>query len=111
MAKLSPRRLVQLGALWRALHAGTRPGAPVMVDRLRALPRMVGQAGRRRYPGLGMARIAMIAVAIAYLLSPIDFMPEALLTVFGLGDDASSRCGSAGCSSSRPSASWSGSAA
>ncbi len=88
MAKLSPRRFYQLGALWRALRAGTRPGAPMMVDRLRALPRMVGHAVVGRYPGLSMARIAMIAVAIAYVLSPVDFMPEALLTVFGLGDDA-----------------------
>ncbi len=88
MAKLSPRRLVQLGALSRALRAGTRPGAPMMLDRLRAFPRMVGHALVGRYPGLGLARIAMVAVALAYLLSPVDFMPEAFLTVFGLGDDA-----------------------
>jgi uncharacterized membrane protein YkvA (DUF1232 family) len=88
MAKLGPRRLYAFGALWRALLAGNRPGAPAIPDRLRALPRMVGHAVVGRYPGLGLARLALIAVAVAYLVSPVDLVPEAFLSVFGLGDDA-----------------------
>jgi uncharacterized membrane protein YkvA (DUF1232 family) len=88
MMQLSPRRLVQLGALWRALRAGTRPGAPALLDRVRAIPRMVSNAVIGRYPGLGLARVALIALAVAYLVSPVDLVPEAFLTVFGLGDDA-----------------------
>lgn len=89
MAKIAKvRRLNAFRALWRAVRAGQRPGAPGMGDRLRALPRMVGAAVSGRYPGLGKGRLALFVVAIAYIVSPVDAMPELLLTVLGLGDDA-----------------------
>jgi uncharacterized membrane protein YkvA (DUF1232 family) len=82
------RRLNAFSALWRAVRAGQRPGAPGIGDRVRALPRMVGAALRGQYPGLGRGRLALFAVAVAYIVSPVDVMPEILLTVLGLGDDA-----------------------
>jgi len=82
------RRLNAFRALWRAVRAGQRPGAPGLSERVGALPRMVRAATRGRYPGLGKGRLALFAVAIVYIVSPVDAMPELLLTVLGLGDDA-----------------------
>ena len=38
-----------------------------------------------KYAELGRGRLAMLALAVAYLISPVDLVPEGLL---GLGDDA-----------------------
>lgn len=81
-------RLGAFRALWRAVRAGRQPGAPGMGERIRALPRLLGNATRGRYPGLGRGRLALFAVAIVYLLSPVDVVPELLLLALGLGDDA-----------------------
>jgi uncharacterized membrane protein YkvA (DUF1232 family) len=35
----------------------------------------------------GGLRVAAMAAATAYIVSPIDLVPEAVLTIFGLGDD------------------------
>jgi uncharacterized membrane protein YkvA (DUF1232 family) len=86
--KLSPQRISAFRALWRAVRTGTRPGAPGLADRVRVLPRMFGQAVIGRYPGLGLGRIVLIVVAVAYLVSPVDLVPEMFLTVLGLADDA-----------------------
>jgi uncharacterized membrane protein YkvA (DUF1232 family) len=32
--------------------------------------------------------MALFAIGLAYLLSPVDLLPELVLNVFGLGDDA-----------------------
>ncbi|HEY0639773.1 MAG TPA: YkvA family protein [Pseudonocardiaceae bacterium] len=89
MAKLANvRRINAFRALWRAVRAGHRPGSPGIGERFGALPRLVGGAVRGRYPGLGKGRLALFAVAIAYIVSPVDVMPEIVLTFLGLGDDA-----------------------
>lgn len=49
---------------------------------------MVGAAASGRYPHLGRGRLALFAMALLYLVSPVDLVPEAFLTVLGLGDDA-----------------------
>jgi uncharacterized membrane protein YkvA (DUF1232 family) len=77
-----------LRALWRALAEGRRPGAPAFGDRFRAVPRMLGGALTGRYPVLSRGRLALLILAVAYLVSPVDFIPEAVLGPFGLGDDA-----------------------
>jgi uncharacterized membrane protein YkvA (DUF1232 family) len=41
-----------------------------------------------RYPELGRGRLALLVLAVAYLVSPIDLVPEAFLGLLGLGDDA-----------------------
>jgi uncharacterized membrane protein YkvA (DUF1232 family) len=40
------------------------------------------------YTDLGRGRIALIALALAYLVSPVDLVPEVVLAVLGLTDDA-----------------------
>ena len=86
--KFSPRRIAAFTALWRALTQARRPGAPGLGERARALPRMVGAAVSGRYPGLGKGRLALIVLALAYLVSPVDVVPEVLLAFLGLADDA-----------------------
>lgn len=88
MPSLSPRRIAAFTALWRAVTQAREPGAPGLLNRLRALPRMLGGAVSGRYPGLGKGRVALFVLGLAYLISPVDIVPELLLTVFGLADDA-----------------------
>lgn len=80
-------RFVAARALWRVFRSGRRPGAPSTAERFRALPRLVGAAARGRYRGLSRGRLALYAVAVVYILSPVDVMPELVLTLLGLGDD------------------------
>ena len=82
------RRLTALRVLWRAIREGRRAGGPTMGERFSALPRLAGDATRGRYPGLGRLRLAGILLALLYLISPVDVLPELFLPLLGLGDDA-----------------------
>jgi uncharacterized membrane protein YkvA (DUF1232 family) len=88
VATYGPRRIAALSALWRAVVQGSKPSAPGFGDRLRALPRMISAAVSGRYAQLGRGRLAMLALALAYLVSPVDLVPEVFLGLLGLGDDA-----------------------
>jgi uncharacterized membrane protein YkvA (DUF1232 family) len=79
------KRTAAFTALGKALVAGAR-GGPSISKRLAALPRMVAATARGEYDG-GL-RVALMAAATAYVISPIDVIPEAFLFVFGLVDDA-----------------------
>ena len=79
------KRSAAFVALARALTSGARGGAPIG-KRLAALPRMIRATARGEYDG-GL-RLAMMAAATAYVVSPIDVVPELFLAVFGLADDA-----------------------
>ena len=79
------KRTAAFTALARALMSGSR-GGPSLGKRLAALPRMMRATARGEYDG-GM-RVAVMAAATAYVLSPIDVIPEAFLLVVGLVDDA-----------------------
>lgn len=79
------QRTAAFTALAKALMSGSR-GGPSLGKRMAALPRMMKATARREYDG-GM-RVAMMAAATAYVISPIDVVPEAFLWVVGLADDA-----------------------
>ena len=49
---------------------------------------MIGAAVSGKYAELGRGRLAMLALALAYLISPVDLVPEVVLGLLGLGDDA-----------------------
>jgi uncharacterized membrane protein YkvA (DUF1232 family) len=83
MARLG--RKAALTALWTALTA-TRRGGPSLGKRLAAIPRMIAATLRGKYDG--KARVGGMVLASAYIVSPIDFVPEAFLLVLGLVDDA-----------------------
>ena len=79
------KRTAAFTALARALMSGVR-GGPSIGKRMAALPRMLKATAKGEYDG-GM-RVAMMAAATAYVVSPVDFVPEAIFLVFGLVDDA-----------------------
>lgn len=81
-------RWAMLRTLTVALRTATRPGSAGLGERLGALPRLVRATVRGEYHGTTRARLFMIAAAVAYIVSPIDVMPEALFSVLGLVDDA-----------------------
>jgi uncharacterized membrane protein YkvA (DUF1232 family) len=77
------RRAAAFTALWRALVS---QGGPTLGGRMAAVPRMVWQTLTGRYDG--GARLLMMLGGAIYVASPIDLLPEALLLVPGLLDDA-----------------------
>jgi uncharacterized membrane protein YkvA (DUF1232 family) len=81
-------RVAALTTLWRAVRASRRPGAPGIGAQLAAAPRMLGASLSGRYPHLARGRMALAVLGILYIISPIDFIPEAAFLIFGLGDDA-----------------------
>ncbi|WP_165922512.1 YkvA family protein [Pseudonocardia endophytica] len=40
------------------------------------------------YREMGRSRLLLWAIALVYLVSPVDVIPEMFLSVLGLGDDA-----------------------
>lgn len=84
MGKTLHRRAAFI-ALARALAVGVR-GGPGLGARLAALPRMILATARGRYDG-GL-RLALMTAATAYIISPVDLLPEVPLALLGLADDA-----------------------
>lgn len=78
------KRTAALAALGRALLTGAR-GGPSLGRRLAALPRMIMATLRGEYDG-GL-RLALMAAAALYVVSPIDAVPELLLMLLGIVDD------------------------
>ena len=82
------RRVGTLAALVRALRGATRPGEPGLGERLRAVPRWIAATLSGTYQGTTRGRLTALAAAALYVLSPVDLMPEAVLPLIGLADDA-----------------------
>ena len=72
----------------QSVRTAVRPGSAGLAERAAAVPRMLSAIARGEYRGTTFGHVAMLAAAVAYVVSPLDFMPEALFSVFGLGDDA-----------------------
>jgi len=82
------RRISTLAALARALRAAARPGEPGLGDRLRAVPRWVSATASGEYHGTSRGRLLALVAGLLYVLSPVDLVPEAVLPLIGLADDA-----------------------
>lgn len=74
-------------ALWRQLRAAKR-GGPGLGTRLAALPRMAGASLRPRGRYDGLWRLGLMAAAVAYIVVPVDVIPELFVAPIGLIDDA-----------------------
>lgn len=81
-------RIVVLTTLYRAARIAMTPGGPSLATRLTALPRLVRETLSGRYAGLTAGRLALMAAAVAYIVSPVDLVPEGALLMLGLADDA-----------------------
>jgi uncharacterized membrane protein YkvA (DUF1232 family) len=82
------RRTAAFVALWRYARGATRPGAPALGARMAALPRLIGAVLSGRWRGVGRGRLGLMGLAVLYVLSPVDLVPEGLLLAVGLVDDA-----------------------
>ena len=58
------------------------------LSRVTAVPGMVRDVLLGRYTGLGTGKLFLMLLAVGYIVSPIDLLPEAILTIPGLADDA-----------------------
>lgn len=84
---MAARRGFVLTRLVGAIRTATRPGSPGLWVRIQSLPRLFSATLRGEYAGTSLLRLAGLVAATAYVVSPIDLMPEALLGIFGLVDD------------------------
>ncbi len=71
-----------------SVRTAVRPGSAGLAERAAAVPRMLSAVARGEYRGTTFSHVALLAAAVAYIVSPLDFMPEALFGVLGLTDDA-----------------------
>lgn len=81
-------RIGALRSFATALRLAVRPGGPSLGDRLRALPRLSSAVARGHYTGATTSRLLLMVAALGYVLTPLDLMPEAVLGIVGLFDDA-----------------------
>ncbi|GGS80872.1 YkvA family protein [Nonomuraea spiralis] len=79
-------KAARAAAAWRTYREVTKPGTPGMMTRVRAIPRMIGAVTRGRYDGMGRGKLALMALGVVYILSPIDVIPDFLVLV-GVADD------------------------
>lgn len=77
-----------LRSLVTAVRVATSPGSASLGTRLGAVPRLVRAVFRGNYTGTAKSTLGLVVLGVVYVLSPIDLVPEAFLSVFGLGDDA-----------------------
>lgn len=80
------RMAVAAGRAWRIYRETRRPGAPGLGERIRAVPGLLHDSVRGRYPGLGHRRLALLLLALVYVISPVDVLPE-FLPLIGVADD------------------------
>jgi uncharacterized membrane protein YkvA (DUF1232 family) len=80
-------RWTALATLVRAVRGTLRPGEPGVGERARALPRLVLDTLRGRYHGTTKGRLGLMALAVLYVVSPLDVLPD-LLPLIGVADDA-----------------------
>ncbi|MFF0865072.1 YkvA family protein [Nonomuraea sp. NPDC003560] len=79
-------KAARAAAAWRTYREVTKPGTPGMLARVRAIPRMIGAVTRGRYDGMGKGKLALMALGVVYILSPVDVIPDFLVLV-GVADD------------------------
>ena len=88
MAAVKSVRWGAFRSLATAFRTATRTGTPGVGARLASLPRLVRATVRGEYAGTTRRRLLGIVGALLYVVSPIDLVPEMLLSFLGLADDA-----------------------
>jgi uncharacterized membrane protein YkvA (DUF1232 family) len=71
-----------------ATAAAMSDGPSGFLTRLASIPRLVRDVLSGRYNGLSRRRLLLMLLGVVYVVSPVDLLPEALLTIPGLADDA-----------------------
>lgn len=76
-------------AAYAAAAAAAATDGPVgFAQRVGSIPRMARDVLSGRFDGIGRGRLLIMALAVVYIISPIDLLPEAFLTLPGMLDDA-----------------------
>lgn len=75
-------------SLASAVRSASAPGSPSVLQRLAALPRMIRAVREGRYTGLSNGELLALLLGLGYVVSPVDIVPEGLLLMVGLVDDA-----------------------
>ena len=83
----SPKRFAAIAAVYQAVRVAVRPGGPSLGERAGAFPRLVRAAITGEYTGISKGRLALMVAALAYIVSPLDLIPEFVMLA-GLADDA-----------------------
>src|SRR3954454_21071459 len=81
-------RMKMAATVASVVRAAMRPGAPTVAERVQAVPRLVRSTLDGTYAGTTLKRLGLVAGAVAYVASPIDLLPEAVLPIVGAADDA-----------------------
>ena len=81
-------RLKLAVTVFAVARATSRPGSPSVAERAQCVPRLVRATLDRSYTGATPARLALVAAAAVYVASPVDLIPETVLPIVGLTDDA-----------------------
>lgn len=82
------RRLGALRALVNRIQHGRPEGAPTGWQMLTGLPSLVKETLTGNYSQGSKGKIIGMLLAVVYLVSPVDALPEAVLHLAGLVDDA-----------------------
>ncbi|MGO4599728.1 YkvA family protein [Terrabacter sp. 2RAF25] len=84
----TPSRIKMAATVASVVRASSRPGAPGLAQRAQAVPRLVRSTLDGTYAGTTVRRLGLVGAAVAYVVSPVDLLPEAVLPVLGAADDA-----------------------
>lgn len=81
------RSAAAAGQAWQIYSETLSPDAPGLMDRVRAVPRMLKATLRGEYKGMSYKSLGLLALGLVYIVSPIDVVPELLVPFVGLADD------------------------
>ena len=82
---MRPGRTAALRVLLRTLRGA---GEHSLRARLAALPRLFRAATSGSYRGWDRRRCLGLLIGVLYVVSPVDLVPELVLSLFGFADDA-----------------------
>lgn len=81
-------RIKLLATLASVARETSRPGAAGLAERAHSVPRLVRATLEGSYHGTSRRRLGGLALGVAYVISPVDLVPEPILPVLGAIDDA-----------------------
>ncbi len=81
----TPRRSAFFAA---TATAAVADGPLGFAERIASIPRLALDVLIGRYDGMTRGRLFLMLAAAFYIVSPVDLLPEAFLTLPGLADDA-----------------------
>lgn len=82
------RRIGALRALINRIQHGRAAGAPTLWQMVVGFPKLIGATMSGKYSQGSRPKIIGMLLAVVYILLPVDALPESIMGLFGLVDDA-----------------------